>query len=56
MDRNIDNTEFNNFVKDIKNKILSSQYEALKAVNKELISLYWGIGKSIVESQETHGW
>ncbi|OHD98034.1 MAG: hypothetical protein A3E21_02415, partial [Sulfurimonas sp. RIFCSPHIGHO2_12_FULL_36_9] len=37
-------------------KILSSQYEALKAVNKELISLYWDIGRTILEKQEAFGW
>lgn len=47
---------FTNFVKEIKSKILSSQYEALKAVNKELINLYWDIGKNIVEKQEEFGW
>lgn len=47
---------FTIFVKDIKTKILSSQYEALKAVNKELINLYWEIGKNIVEKQEEFGW
>jgi len=52
----IDNTDFTNFVKDIKQKILSSQYEALKAVNKELINLYWDIGKNIVLKQEAFGW
>jgi len=50
------NQEFTNFVKEIKNKILTSQYEALKYVNKELIALYWGIGESIVEKQEKYGW
>ena len=29
----------------------SAQYEALKAVNKELVALYWDIGKLIVERQ-----
>lgn len=48
--------DFTNFVKEIKTKILSSQYEALKAVNKELINLYWEIGKNIVEKQEKFGW
>jgi len=48
--------EFNSFVKEIKEKILSSQYEALKKVNKELISLYWNIGKDIVSKQEAYGW
>ena len=47
---------FTTFVKDIKTKILSSQYEALKAVNKELINLYWEICKNIVEKQELFGW
>ena len=43
MDRNINPNEFVEFVSNIKNKILSSQYEALKSVNKELINLYWEI-------------
>ena len=47
---------FNIFVKEIKSKILSSQYEALKAVNKELINLYWDIGKNIVQKQEAYEW
>ncbi|MDY0320125.1 MAG: PDDEXK nuclease domain-containing protein [Arcobacteraceae bacterium] len=47
---------FTIFVKEIKSKILSSQYEALRAVNKELINLYWEIGKNIVEKQEQFSW
>ena len=53
---NIQNKDFTNFVKDIKQKIFASQYEALKAVNKELINLYWDIGKNIVLKQEAFGW
>ena len=48
--------DFGTFVKEIKSKILSHQYDALKAVNKELINLYWEIGKSIVRKQEAFGW
>lgn len=33
-----------------------AQYTALKAVNKELISLYWDIGKTIVEKQAQYTW
>ena len=44
---------FTTFVKDIKTKILSSQYEALKAVNKELINLYWEIGKKYCRKTRT---
>jgi len=56
MQHSLQNREFTTFVKEIKTKILSSQYEALKAVNKELINLYWDIGKNIVEKQEEFGW
>ncbi|MFA6136925.1 MAG: PDDEXK nuclease domain-containing protein [Sulfurimonas sp.] len=50
------NTQFKDFITEIKTKILSSQYEALKAVNKELIGLYWEIGRAILEKQEAFGW
>jgi predicted nuclease of restriction endonuclease-like (RecB) superfamily len=35
---------------------LRPQYEALKAVNKELVDLYWDIGRMIVERQDVEGW
>ena len=35
----------------IKERIRSAQYEALKAVNKELVGLYCDIGRMIVERQ-----
>jgi hypothetical protein len=50
------NKSFGDFVVEIKQKILSSQYEALKSVNKELIDLYRNIGKSIVVKQEEFSW
>lgn len=39
------------FITEIKAKIKEAQYTALKAVNFELIKLYWDIGKSISEKQ-----
>lgn len=41
---------------EIKQRIRSAQYEALKAVNKELIGLYWDIGRMIVEKQKGKTW
>ena len=41
---------------EIKSRIRTAQYAALKAVNKELISLYWDIGKTIVERQVDETW
>lgn len=43
------------FIAEIKEKVRQAQYEALKAVNIQLINLYWEIGKSISEKQ-TLGW
>jgi predicted nuclease of restriction endonuclease-like (RecB) superfamily len=40
----------------IKERIRSTQYEALRAVNKELISLYWDIGRIILERQKGETW
>src|SRR3989338_6752305 len=48
--------EYKTFLKEIKERIYKAQYDALKAVNKELINLYWDIGKSIVAKQEKLGW
>ena len=44
------------FLSAIKKKIHQAQYEALKQVNKTLLTLYWEIGESIVEKQNQHGW
>lgn len=48
--------EYKTFFKEIKERIYKAQYDALKAVNKELINLYWDIGKAIVAKQEKLGW
>jgi hypothetical protein len=41
---------------EIQQRILSAQYAALKAVNQELIALYWDIGRSIINQQQTASW
>jgi hypothetical protein len=41
---------------EIKERIRSAQYAALKVVNKELVGLYWDIGRMIVERQEKTEW
>src|SRR5919199_6452485 len=40
----------------LKERVKQAQYQAFKAVNTELIQLYWDIGKTIVEQQEQAGW
>jgi predicted nuclease of restriction endonuclease-like (RecB) superfamily len=49
-------SDYETFLAEIKERIRQSQYDALKAVNKELIKLYWDIGKMIVEKQKKYGW
>ena len=48
--------EYPRLLTEIKERIRSAQYEALKAVNRELVGLYWDIGRMIVERQELGGW
>jgi len=52
----VEESSFSTFVKEIKEKIRESQYNALKAVNKELIALYWDIGRNIFEKQQKFSW
>lgn len=41
---------------EIKKRVCSAQYEALKSVNKELVGLYWDIGQMIVKRLDVEGW
>jgi len=42
--------------KDLKEKVLHSQQNAIYAVNKELVLLYWEIGAIILKNQSQQGW
>ncbi|MFZ5802611.1 MAG: PDDEXK nuclease domain-containing protein [Candidatus Omnitrophota bacterium] len=44
------------FLADLKDRIRAAQHQALQAVNKELVGLYWDIGKMIVARQKRHPW
>ena len=48
--------DYSRLLSEIKERIRSAQYEALKAVNKELVGLYWDIGRMIVERQAGETW
>jgi predicted nuclease of restriction endonuclease-like (RecB) superfamily len=43
-------------LEDIKSKIKAAQLRALSAVNKELISIYWEIGKTVHDQQQSESW
>ena len=47
---------YTKLLEDLKDRIRQAQVRAAWAVNRELIALYWHIGKSIVERQQAEGW
>lgn len=52
----ISESGYSELLKEIKEKIASARIRAYRSLNKELIKLYWEIGKNIVERQEKYGW
>jgi predicted nuclease of restriction endonuclease-like (RecB) superfamily len=44
------------FVGDLKRKITEARHRASLSVNRELILLYWSIGRDILDRQEREGW
>ena len=49
-------SEYLNFRDDIMQRIRSAQYDVMRAVNKEMISLYWDTGRQIAKRQKELGW
>jgi predicted nuclease of restriction endonuclease-like (RecB) superfamily len=47
---------YKDFLLSIKRHIHESRIRAYNVVNRELIELYWGIGREIAERQERDGW
>ena len=48
--------DYSQLLAEVKERIRSAQYAALKAVNTELVGLYWDLGRMIVERQDQSGW
>lgn len=47
---------YREFLNELKGKIRNAQLKAAIPASRELIQLYWDIGKDIVEKQEKEGW
>ncbi|MCK7579984.1 MAG: PDDEXK nuclease domain-containing protein [Chromatiales bacterium] len=50
------NPGYPEFLAQLKAGIRRRQYQALRAVNRELVGLYWEIGQAIHQKQEELGW
>lgn len=48
--------DYREFIASLKSRIAAAQLSAARAVNRELILLYWDIGRGIVEKQRALGW
>lgn len=48
--------EYSGLLAEVKERVRSAQYAALKSVNTELVGLYWDIGRMIVERQAGETW
>lgn len=49
-------TDYPAFLESLKSRVQQAQTRAMLSVNRELIQLYWDIGRLIVERQEREGW
>ena len=52
MENSIDISKYKEIFENIKQEVLKSQYKAMQAVNRELIFMYWHIGKIIVDNSK----
>ena len=48
--------EYATFISELKDRIRVARSKAFLSVNRELIGLYWHIGRAIVERQRKEGW
>lgn len=51
-----DQTHYATWLADLKHRIQATQQRAALSVNRELVLLYWQIGKEILERQQAQGW
>ncbi|WP_024333155.1 PDDEXK nuclease domain-containing protein [Desulfotignum balticum] len=56
LNKNNPGPDYARLLTEVKERVRSAQYAALKVVNAELVRLYWDIGRMIAERQETSGW
>lgn len=55
MANEIGNTDYKEFLEQIKSRVVTSRYKAVRAVNNELTLLYHFVGTEIIKRQQDHG-
>lgn len=56
MGSNLSSSDYDSFLRELKEQIRLAQMKAASAVNRELVVLYWQIGKAILARQQQQGW
>jgi len=56
MTEKLTHSDYPAFLEDLKARILQARVSAARAVNRDLILLYWDIGRGVVEKQRNAGW
>ena len=54
--QSLPNADYAAFLADVKGRIQAARVKAARKVSRELILLYWDIGRAIVEKQQRLGW
>jgi predicted nuclease of restriction endonuclease-like (RecB) superfamily len=49
-------SDYGSLLEDLKGRIRTAQVRAALAVNRDLIFLYWSIGRRILDAQKAEGW
>jgi len=47
---------YDDFLRDLKERIRSAQVKAALAVSHQLVTLYWNIGRQLIAEQMRRGW
>ncbi|MBL7185551.1 MAG: DUF1016 family protein [Phycisphaerae bacterium] len=48
--------DYERFIETLKGRVAAARLSVARAVNRDMILLYWDIGQAILEKQETLGW
>ena len=49
-------TGYKEFIADLKQRVRTTQFRAVRAANTEVLRLYWSVGRDILDRQSTEGW
>ena len=47
---------YREFISDLKRRVRTTQFRAVRAANTEVLRLYWSVGRSILDRQRDQGW